>query len=162
MMRKPGVTIVVTNSKNKPTFRINGKSEPIMVVKKGEEEIKVHIGDTVKIGLGIYRIVDYLPNKEWKRNPYETVFHPSVKCELIKGSVLYDFRRVSYYDREEQKVYIELSPETLSYFVISVREKNEIVQKKREEIARKIEEYEKRQARFNQQNYKNLENPEKH
>ncbi|MEM3431720.1 MAG: hypothetical protein QW783_04235 [Candidatus Micrarchaeia archaeon] len=142
--QKSGITMTVTKSTLKPTFKLDGKSEPIMVVKKGQEEIRVRIGDTVKIGPGIYRIVEYIPTKEWKNEIAGSNFNASVKCKLIGGRLFRDLKRVAYYDRSTNETFIELTPETLSYFVISIQEKAEIIQKKREELARKLNELQKK------------------
>ncbi|MEM3408359.1 MAG: hypothetical protein QXW80_03435 [Candidatus Micrarchaeia archaeon] len=139
-----GITIKITKSNTKPTFKFEGKSEPIMVVKRGDEEIHVRIGDTVKIGPGIYRIIEYIPIKEWKNEITGSNFNASVKCKLIGGRLFYDLKRVSYYDKNTRETFIELTPETLSYFIISIQEKAEIMRKKREELAKKLDELNKR------------------
>ncbi|MCS7109694.1 MAG: hypothetical protein NZ903_02780 [Candidatus Micrarchaeota archaeon] len=140
--KRPSVTITITKSRSKPIF-IGTKSEPIMIVKRGEHEIKVRINDRIKIGPGIYKIVEYTPMKEWKNEISGVGYNAAVKCKLIEGKLFNPLRRVAFFDKEKKETYIELTPETLSYFIISPLEE-EIIEKKKEELAQKIKEIKER------------------
>jgi len=113
-------------------------SEPIMVIRKNGEEINVKIGDTFKFGPGLFRIVGYKAKYKWPEingvYPYES----AVKCELIKGHLLYDFRRFLSYGPNGER-YVIFSAKTIAHFVISIREKMEIIKRKRKELIRRLE-----------------------
>jgi hypothetical protein len=101
-----------------------------------------------------------VPYKEWPAQPGVYNVSASVKCKLLRGYVLYDFRRFSTYDKATNETIVEFSPETLSYFVISAQEKAQIIEKKREELARRLEEKERMKQLKNNNTDQNKENPQ--
>ncbi len=63
-----GSTMKVKSTKVKTSFQQRNVSEQIMIIKGFDEFINVKIGDTVKIGPGIYMVMEYNPKKVWHKN----------------------------------------------------------------------------------------------
>jgi len=117
---------------------MNNRSESIMVVRKNGEEINVRIGDTFKFGPGLYRILGYKAIHKWPEIIGVYPYDSAVKCELIRGYVLHDFRRFSSRGPNGE-VYVLFSTQTIAHFIISMREKMEIIERKRQELIKRLE-----------------------
>ena len=148
----------------KTAFQNRNATEQIMIIKGFDEVIRVRIGDTVKIGSAIYRIVEYNPRKEWQKRHDGAKVNASVKCKLERGEVIPDLRSVSRTDPATGEIFIEICAETFSHFYIPwykrkemeeqmelqrLKQREERIQKEREQIQaerdRKQREFEERQ-----------------
>jgi len=133
---------------------VENRSEPIMVVRKNGEEINVKIGDTFKFGPGLYRILGYKAVHKWPEINGVYPYNSAVKCELIRGYVLYDFKRFSSRGPNGE-IYVQFSAETIAHFIISTHEKMEIVEKKRQELIERLEKEKAKKQAINPELNKN-------
>ena len=148
----------------KTAFQNRNATEQIMIIRGFDEVIRVRIGDTVKIGPAIYRIVEYNPRKEWQKRYDGAKINASVKCKLERGEVIPDLKSVSHTDPATGETFIEICADTFSHFYIPwykrkemeeqremqrLKEREERIQRERERIQaerdRKQKEWEERQ-----------------
>jgi len=83
------------------------------------EVIYANVGDTFRVGPGVYRITNYNPNKKWG-HPHGT--EPTVTCTLIQGQIIGDFEHAAKRNVNDE-VAIELCTKTLFQFYMTQHEK---------------------------------------